>query len=120
MAACDLIKLAYQQPAHNELKLKRTFLRIADLLFSLPYSSLSPNTTTATATTTPAIDNANKMERRSARNAAATAAAVASPAAPVVRVPGSRRNPPAVGSLDAAIQALLMLPGFAWEKELSW
>lgn len=69
----------------------------------------------------PAAANIDNMARRSARAAAAavTTAVVASSIEPTVRIPGHRR-PPAVGSTDAAIQALLLLPGFAWEEDLSW
>ncbi|KAJ4412451.1 hypothetical protein N0V82_008806 [Gnomoniopsis sp. IMI 355080] len=81
------------------------------------------DTTTITSATgvTPCIANVDNMTRRSARAAAVVAnnTGVAPPGAPSVRIAGHRR-PPAVGSADAAIQALLMLPGFAWEEDLSW
>lgn len=64
------------------------------------------------------------MARRSARAAAAAAATVTSNTsayASPVRVSGyGHRRPPAGGSADATIQALLRLPGFAWEEHLHW
>lgn len=69
----------------------------------------------------------NNMARRSARAAAAVAAAAATAAsgasahASPVRVSGiGHRRPPTAGSADATIQALLRLPGFAWEEDLHW
>ncbi|KAJ4393513.1 hypothetical protein N0V93_002725 [Gnomoniopsis smithogilvyi] len=61
------------------------------------------------------------MARRSARAAAATVKATdtTSLGAPKVRI-SSHRRPPAVGSADASIQELLLLPGFSWEQDLSW
>lgn len=88
-------------------------------------ATTTTNTNTTTTTTTTLADA--MAARRSARAAAVAAraaaaadtGAAAAPAVPGVRVSG-RRNPPTAGSADAAIQALLMLPGFAWEEDLSW